>query len=592
VRWGASLITSVGIAVSAVVLSVAFRCVGSDGLAWQHVIAGDGVAYNAYLSSWLVHGTLDPPHAQPAHLSAAGDGHVIKCTAGTALMQAPFFFLAHVRTLMSDGPEDGRSLHYQLAIVLAGLFYLLLGLVMVRRSLLTLGFTEKIAALVLIILFFGTGLCWYAVMEPSMSHVYAFFSIAWFIRAVGMMANDGRRRHVAWAACAWGLVILVRPLNGLVILAVPLMTNAPMRTLHEWVRTIGVGPLVRSAFALVLVLAIQPMLWYVQSGTLWVRPYAGEGFHWSHPMLWQSLFGASKGLFFYWPLLLIALPALVGRFGRRWSSVLAGLGWFAALAYLNSAWWNWPFADSYGLRAYVDHLPVFAVLMAIALRWCIARIGRWVWLPILSLLALQCFQMWQYHAGILLPQSMDLEKYTYVFLRSAPQYRRVLGGCSEPPPYAPNGMRTLFEGSCDPLLPSAQWSEVAWESMSSTAVFHQLDRVDPNGVEFHFGPEDYPSGEVVFVEVNNVRVEEEPGASNGARVVCRISYADATVAEYTFALNNVPNPPAGRERKWSASFSLPGEPRVRSIQLFVRKKGSGTFWLGAPWVRLSCPVRP
>jgi hypothetical protein len=342
---------------------------------------------------------------------------------------------------------------------------------------------------------------------------------------------------------------------------------------------------------LVLVLAIQPMLWYVQSGTLWVRPYAGEGFHWSHPMLWQGLFGASKGLFFYWPLLMIALPALVIRSGRRWSSVFAGFAWFAALAYLNSAWWNWPFADSYGLRAYVDHLPVFAVLMALTLRWCMARIDRWVWLPILPLLALQCFQMWQYHAGILLPQSMDLEKYAYIFLRSAPQYRRVLGGCSEPAPYAPNGMRTLYEGNCDPLVPSIHWGEVAWADRDGSLAFHQIDTAHPNGVEFRFGPQDYPSGEVVFVEVDNRRKEEEPGASNGARMVCRISYADATMAEYTFALNNVPNPPAGRERKWSASFCLPGEPRVRSIQLFVRQKGSGTFWLGAPWVRLSCPVR-
>lgn len=568
----------VGIAIVALLISVAFRFIGSDGRAWQHVIAGDGVCHHAYLSSLFIHGTLDPPVAQPAHLSAAGDGHVIKCTVGVACMQAPFYAVAHLRTLFNEGPEDGRSLHYQLAVALAAWCYLVIGLWAVRALLLSLGTSQPVTAAVLLLLFFGTGLAWYALMEPSMVHVYGFCSVACTMRAFQCALIRSSFRWWLIAAAALGLVVLVRPVNALMVLALPLVWSGTYRRAVVW-NTRGRSRIVLwSGVVFALVLSVQPILWYAQSGSFFVELYPGEGFNWSSPRVLESLFGAQKGLFFYWPLLLLIAPGAWVLWRRDRGAFAGAVLWFALLAYVLGSWWNHVFADSYGLRPYVDHLAVFALVIAPAISVAVERWGPRVLAVIIPFLLLQCAQAWQYGTGIIQPQSMDAEKYRYIFLHFGTGYAGVLGGCAEPGPYAPCGMRVLIDATRGPQDPSTEGAGAEWTRMEG---------VESRGPGFRYDAPDYPTGKLVYVEMDNTRRTLRPGGSAQARVVCTIHLQSGGTSRYSFRLDHVPDPPAGPLRTWRSSFVLPAEPAIQGIELAV--EGAGAYALAPPRIRLSTP---
>nr|MBP6698521.1 hypothetical protein [Flavobacteriales bacterium] len=359
--------TLILIGLLALFASVRWRIVGHDGGAWRSTLYSDGEGYAAYLTSPLLHGTLSPPVARPDHLVPAGTGQVIKYPAGIALVEAPFVLIAHAVRWLSGIQGDTLTPHHSVAIALCGLGFLLLGLERVRWLLHDLGVADRAVAVTLVLLPLGTGLGYYALMAPSMSHVYSFAMIAVLLATARKAWCTAAPRAILLTCFAFGLVVLIRPTNAIVLLALPMVTMGHPRTIRAWLLAADGRGLSHAAVLLVLILCIQPLLWYLQCGHWFVRPYPGEGFNWAHPELFRSLFGAQKGLFFFWPLLLLVLPGLValGRRSRKastWASV-----YFAVLCYVTSAWWNWIYGDSYGPRPYLDHLAVLALPIAVLL---------------------------------------------------------------------------------------------------------------------------------------------------------------------------------------------------------------------------------
>jgi hypothetical protein len=436
-RWAILLIM-----VLTVGASLRYRLVGTDGRAWQSAINNDGKSYYEYLRAPLVEGRLDGQHGQPWMFARAGDGHVLKGFAGTALVQTPYVLAAHAYTLLfAQGPEDGYSLQYHLAIVLSAWVSLLLGLWCMRRMLLGLGYGERVIAAVLVAVVFGTGLLVQTVVHPGMTHVHSFAAIAGLLLAFrGALARGGAGRWLA-VGVLLGLVIILRPVNILVLAALPLTSTgitphaSTMRLRHLAAGVLGSG----------LLLLVQASLWYVQCGEWLVRPYADEGFHWDRPALLEHWFSPRNGLFFYWPVLLLVLPGLVVLALRHTRSAIPFILGLAALAYVTSAWWIWSHGDAYGQRPYVDLLAVLAIPMAAAL-----AAGTMLYRALLVVLvlvpatALNVFQSWQYTTGILVPSRLDMTTYRYFFLRTTPGLGRQLGGIQELPPYAPRGMGTVL----------------------------------------------------------------------------------------------------------------------------------------------------
>ncbi|MBK8340182.1 MAG: hypothetical protein IPK99_09445 [Flavobacteriales bacterium] len=564
--------------------SVRWRIVGHDGGAWRSTIYSDGQGYAAYLTSPLLHGTFSPPVARPDHLVPAGTGQVIKYPAGTALVQTPFVLIAHAVRWCSGVRGDTLTPHHSVAIALCGLGFLLLGLERVRWLLRDLGIPDHAVAATLVLLPLGTGLGYYALMAPSMSHGYSFAMIAALLAAARKAWCTCERSATLLTALAFGLVVFIRPTNAIVLLALPMVTIGHPRTIRAWLLAADGRGLSLAAVLLVLILSIQPLLWYLQCGSWFVRPYPGEGFNWTHPALFRSLFGAQKGLFFFWPLLLFVLPGLIALARRSWKAGAWAAVYFALLCYMTSAWWNWIYGDSYGPRPYLDHLAILAVPIAVllaAMRPITFRIGLVLIIP---LCLLQCFQAWQYQVGILHPFNMDHEKWSAIFLQAGPQWRRSLGGDFEPPPYAPCGMDTVL------VAGSPRGGTSHWQNRNGMNGSFMLDPAHPTGPLLRINEGELPDGRALFVEASLRRRDLVPGASRDALIVCTMGNDDDRV-RYTFAMNDLPTAPAWRH--WRYAFALPAALPGEHFSFSVQQSGDGAFLVDAPTFRLSavraCP---
>ncbi|GIR57652.1 MAG: hypothetical protein CM15mP65_02330 [Crocinitomicaceae bacterium] len=92
----------------------------------------------------------------------------------------PFFGMAHVYAKASDYEADGYSMPYRFALVFSALFYVLVGLLFLRKTL-NHFFDEGVTSLVLLAVGIGTNLFYYTTYEAAMPHAFNFSLISIFV---------------------------------------------------------------------------------------------------------------------------------------------------------------------------------------------------------------------------------------------------------------------------------------------------------------------------------------------------------------------------------------------------------------------------
>jgi hypothetical protein len=111
-------------------------------------------------------------------------------TCGVALMQLPFFAVAHVLATPLGFAADGYSLPYRFILLLGNLFYVMLGLWFLRKILLRYEipilsgrgwFSETITSLALVIIMLTTNLYYFTAFNGYMAHSHLFCLIAAFL---------------------------------------------------------------------------------------------------------------------------------------------------------------------------------------------------------------------------------------------------------------------------------------------------------------------------------------------------------------------------------------------------------------------------
>ena len=145
-----------------------------------HVVAGDGEDYYSYLVSVFIKKDVHVDPLQWYAVPTTG-GTVNLHSLGVALMELPFFLGGLLLAKLTGAEVNGFSQPFQGAIQTAAFVYLLIGLFYTARFLSARGFSDKVIAVSLLCVFFGTTLIVYAVHEPSMSHIYSFALIAAFL---------------------------------------------------------------------------------------------------------------------------------------------------------------------------------------------------------------------------------------------------------------------------------------------------------------------------------------------------------------------------------------------------------------------------
>jgi hypothetical protein len=385
-------------------------------------IRSDAYSYYVYLPSWALY---HDPSLQAVADDCCG-GEFPEWTAivrwpftrqwvnahpiGEALMIAPFFALAHALTRWTNLSPDGFTPYYQHAAGLAGLCYVIAGLWFLRR-LLGRYFSPGVTAATLAALLTGTSLYHYATFDSAWSHAFTFALFSAFLERFDARRPDRLRDDVLLGAIA-GLLILVRHTNALI----PICFYGTEAVVSAFRRRTQL-PLVPSLIGAAIVV---PQLWLYHraTGRWFISSYGTLGFTFGSPHIAGVLVSPTKGLFFYAPLLLLAIPGLAALPGRlrAWRPAIAVL--LALNTYLIASWWDWQFGASYGHRGFVDLYPLFALGLAAAFTRASATPAvRGATATVVVLLCvLSIFQMLQYWHGILPMSDVTWAQYRELFL--------------------------------------------------------------------------------------------------------------------------------------------------------------------------------
>jgi hypothetical protein len=88
------------------------------------------------------------------------------------------------------------------------------------------------------------------------------------------------------------------------------------------------------------------------------------------------------------------------------------------MTYIFSSWWCWYYGGSFSGRIFVEYLPLFAILLAIAVDRFKNRLTRKIFFGMMIALTILCqIQTFQYRYYHIHWSEMTKEKYWEVFLR-------------------------------------------------------------------------------------------------------------------------------------------------------------------------------
>lgn len=350
---------------------------------------------------------------------------------GTAVLQAPFFAVGHFWAINSSRYlADGFSTPYQISIYFAALFYTFFGLIFIRLLLKSYQVSRTWILVAQFGVIFCSSMLDYMHWDAAYSHVYSFFLIAGFLYRTRNYFLEDKRKSLFWAIVFIGMIILVRPVNGLILLFIPLLTEN-FSSLFLSLKKLFFSHFKTTIFSVILValiLQIQCLIWFAQTGN-WIHyAYGEETFNWAEPHFTDFLFSYRKGFFLWAPWFFMVF--IIGIAGHLFLKLRQRLVWFffafSLLVYVLSSWWAWSYGGSIGSRPMIDFYPVFLVYIAPILA---AKIN---YLKILLLLAtpflavVMITQTYQFQKAILTYDEMNKDSYWKVFLKTDSMYEYYL----------------------------------------------------------------------------------------------------------------------------------------------------------------------
>ena len=311
---------------------------------------------------------------------------------GEAVMLAPFFGVGHGLAVVSGAEQTGFSWPYQLFAFLGGLVYVLLGLALVG-SVLRRWFRSSTIVITLLAITFGTDLFHYATYDAVFSHGFSFFLVAAALRLAISVWERPRLSVTVGLGAVMGLVPLVRPTNLVVLLPCGLIGVKSVGDLRaRCVAILNRLDLLAVGVATFSVVVVpQLAYWYSITGRIVVYSYpSDQRLDLLHPHLLDVLFGVRKGLFFWTPLLLLAVAGLPFLWRLAPPLSVPAVVYLVVDAWVIASWSFWWYGGSFGMRPFVEAMPVFALGLAAlieAARGALARRAVRIAIALTTLLA-------------------------------------------------------------------------------------------------------------------------------------------------------------------------------------------------------------
>ncbi|MFA5417121.1 MAG: hypothetical protein WC341_01555 [Bacteroidales bacterium] len=346
---------------------------------------------------------------------------IMKYSMGMAILYSPGFMVGHILAQYMDYPTDGFSKPYQWTLIANSILIFFIGM-LVLRKVLNRFFTDKITAILLLLLFFGTNYFSYSTFSAEMPHSYLFTMYALILWQTILWHENHKRKHIWALAFFIGLATLARPTEVIAIL-IPLLWNVTNKeTLFKKINLIknNKAQLLQFVIIMLLIGSLQVIYWKIFSGDFIYYSYQnpGEGFEFLWPYTLKTLFSFRKGWLIYTPLMIFALWGFVYLYKRNKGVFVPLFIFFIVNLYIVSSWSCWWYAQSMGQRALIQSYAVLSIpfgyfLTSLSKKSTIIKIV--MSLIILFFAILNQFQVWQFSKGILSLDRMTMPYYFKTF---------------------------------------------------------------------------------------------------------------------------------------------------------------------------------
>ncbi len=400
----------------------------------EKVVLHDVLSYYAYLPAAFIYNDLSLEFIKEGgdklgkHFwgKKSPTGKTVIITSyGMSALYFPFFIIADSMASLMGYPADGYSKPYCFALVMSSIFYLLIGIVFLRKFLLKY-FSNLVVAITLIITVLTTNMLWYVTSEATMSHVYSFALLTIFIYFIDLWLEKPSVKYTIIIGLLTGIISLIRPTNIIVVLMLVLWKITSIEDLKQRLLFfIKKWNLILLMILLAIVVWIpQFIYWKFISGSFLFYSYPDSmGFFFSNPQIFNVLFSWRKGFFIYTPVMIFAFIGIGIMYKHKkeffWSVLIYSL----LSIYIISSWWDWWYGGSFGLRPLIDSYGIFAIGLATFLTW-VLKASRIKMIVILTLVfitaALSTWHYKRYYRGSIHWVAMTKEAYFDSFWRTYP----------------------------------------------------------------------------------------------------------------------------------------------------------------------------
>ena len=343
--------------------------------------------------------------------------YVFKYLGGVAIMELPFFYIAHFIALHSHYPPDGFSPPYQYALGFGIIFYSLLATLLLRKILLV-SFSDLTTAITLVLICLATNYIQYTAVDSGQSHAYIFLLYALILYST---MEWHEQPSVLWACLTGyicGLATISRPTEAIIIF-IPLLWDTHTRASARAKWLIVKQHKSHIIFAAISGIAgILPQLIYWKMTTGSFIYDVGSKWKFLNPYF-RVLLGFEKGWFIYTP---VTIFFIAGMFFMKPYRFKKSVLWFCLLnIYIIIAWDDWRYGGSYSTRALVQSYPVFALpLAALVERISVQKWKAVFYITCVYLLGVNFFQTYQYCRTILHFNDMNRLYYSRIYLNPHP----------------------------------------------------------------------------------------------------------------------------------------------------------------------------
>ena len=334
----------------------------------------DKGGYYIYLPATFIYGfqtenypdNLDAKNSYGFNLGKESKRVFTKYTSGISFFILPFFLPTHLIATQFDLQPDGFSLIYHKMVVVAGIFYLILAM-FILKSFLLYYFPRWLSYILPFIILLSTNLYFYGIDDVMMPHLYSFFLISLLLLTFKMYLVRQMKSVGLFIAIAFiiAFLVLIRPTNVFIGLILIFWDVDSWREIGSRIRHfLRVKHILIFLGAFILVFLPQSVYWHFISGNWVLYSYQGESFsNWNNPMIIPFWFSPLNGLFSYTPAAILLVFGIILMIWKRINNGMLLLVFFILYSYIFSSWQCWYFGGSFGCRVMIEFYALFAVAL-------------------------------------------------------------------------------------------------------------------------------------------------------------------------------------------------------------------------------------